>query len=67
MHEKITDIQNLFWKAYKNYKGTGSMSQYNADVDGIIEKYRDDHTMLNFCKNLVISWTPVINEMKEDD
>lgn len=43
------------------------MSQYNADVDGIIEKYRDDHAMLNFCKNLVISWTPVINEMKEDD
>ena len=54
-------------KAYKNYKGTGSMSQYNADVDGIIEKYRDDHAMLNFCKNLVISWAPVINEMKEDD
>lgn len=67
MHEKITDIQNLFWKAYKNYKGAGSMSKYNADVDGIIEKYRDDHAMLNFCKNLAISWTPVINEMKEDD
>ena len=49
MHEKITDIQNLFWKAYKNYKGTGSMSQYNADVDEIIEKYRDDHAMIK-CK-----------------
>ena len=67
MHEKITDIQNLFWKAYKNYKGPGSMSQYNADVDGIVEKYRNDRIMLNFCKNLVISWAPVINKMKEDD
>lgn len=67
MHEKITDIQNLFWKAYKNYKDTGSMSQYNADVDEIIKRYRDDHAMLNFCKNLAISWAPVINEMKEDD
>lgn len=67
MHEKITDIQNLFWKAYKNYKDTGSMSQYNADVDEIIKRYRDDNTMLNFCKNLAISWAPVINEMKEDD
>lgn len=67
MHEKITDIQNSFWKAYKNYKGTGSMSQYNADVDEIIKRYRDDNAMLNFCKNLAISWAPVINKMKEDD
>ena len=43
------------------------MSQYNADVDGIVEKYRNDRIMLNFCKNLVISWAPVINKMKEDD
>ena len=42
------------------------MSQYNADVDGIIEKYRDDHAMLNFCKNLARSCAPVINEMKEE-
>ena len=26
MHEKITDIQNLFWKAYKNYKGLQEFS-----------------------------------------
>ncbi len=53
--------------AYKNYKDTGSMSQYNADVDGIVEKYRNDRIMLNFCKNLIISWAPVINKVKEDD
>lgn len=65
MHEKICDIQNAFWKAYKDFSETKDMRKYNNDVDALIEKYRHDGILLNFCQNLALTWTPVINGIKE--
>lgn len=67
MHEKIADIQNSFWKAYKNFIKTKDMRQYNADTDAIFERYKNDGIMLNFCKGLIVAWCPVINQIKENN
>lgn len=66
MHEKLTDIQNSFWKAYKDFKETKDMRQYNIDMDKILDKYRHDKKELfDFCVSLKFAWTPIINGMKE--
>ena len=66
MHEKLTDIQNSFWKAYKDFKETKDMRQYNIDMDKILDKYRHDKKELfDFCVSLKFAWPPIINGMKE--
>lgn len=66
MHEKISDIQNSFWKAYKDFVRTKDMRQYNMDVDAILDKYKHDKKELfNFCVSIKLSWTPIINGLKE--
>ena len=64
MHEKITDIQNSFWHAYKKFSQTGDMKQYNSDVQRIIQKYSNDNPMREFCEDLTLSWAKIINELK---
>lgn len=65
MHEKITDIQNSFWKAYKDFRENQDYEQYNTSVKAIAKKYQSDKKMLDFIKSLLIAWTPVINLWKE--
>ena len=65
MHEKIVDIQNSFWKAYKDFIKTNDMCQYNDDLKIITSKYKGDKVMFNFCFNLLCSWAPIINQIKE--
>ena len=64
MHDKITDIQDSFKKAYTEFKKTKDMSKYNNNMDAMFEKYQDDGVALNFCKSLLVAWAPVINELK---
>ena len=65
MHEKITDIQNLFWTAYRRFSQTRDMGQYNADVKKIMEKYAWDPPLREFCEDLIWSWGKLINGLKE--
>lgn len=65
MHEKIVDVQNSFWKAYKDFYETRDMRKYNQDVDRIVSRYVSNPSMLQFCQNLVFAWAPVVNEFKE--
>lgn len=65
MHEKITDIQNSFWKAYKDFRENQDYKQYNTSIKAIAKKYQSDKVLLDFIKYLSISWTIVINLWKE--
>lgn len=65
MHDKITDIQNAFWKAYKAFRETKDMKQYNTDIGVIVKKYEAIPQMRRFCESLVFAWTPIINGLKE--
>lgn len=60
LHEELRDIQNGFWKAYKEYASSGDMRKYNKDLKAILERHRTDMEMLEFCQNLAVTWTPVI-------
>lgn len=66
IHEKISDIQNSVWKAYKDFRSSGDMRQYNKDVQAIVRKYADDKPILNFAQNIIISWAPIINSLGEE-
>ena len=66
MHEKITDIQNSFWKAYKGFLKHKNMDQYMDELCKIKEKYRHDPVMLRFYKNLACSWSPVMVAIQEE-
>lgn len=64
MHEKISDIQNSFWTAYRDFIKTKDMRQYNMDVNEIIERYKFDKPLCDFCVNLKLTWAPIMNELK---
>lgn len=66
IHEKISDIQNSVWKAYKDFRASGDMRQYNNDIHNIVIKYEDDKLILNFARNIIISWAPIINSLAEE-
>lgn len=64
MDKKITDIQNLFWSAYRKFSRTGNMAEYNADLQRIVEKYASDNPMREFCVDLAIAWAKIVNELR---
>ena len=66
MHEKIADIQNSIWKAYKDYTRHRDMKQYQADMRKVGVKYQNDPVMLRFYNNLAITWTPVIVVIQQE-
>lgn len=65
MYEKIRDIQNSFWKAYTSFYRTRDMRQYNIDVNEILDRYRFEKPLHDFCIGIKLSWAPIINGLKE--
>ena len=66
MHEKLTDIQNAFWKAYRDFNRTRDMRKYNMDMDEILDRYKHDKKELfDFCVSLKFAWAQIINGLKE--
>lgn len=65
MHEKIKDIQNGFWEAYKKFTKSLDIDQYTKDLEKIEKKYAYDPIMRKFCEDLSWSWSKVINGIKE--
>lgn len=65
MHEKIADIQNSFWKAYKNFTQTMDVNQWTDEVGVILERYRHDiQPLYTFCENQLYGWSAVLNVMR---
>lgn len=64
-HDDIVNIQNTFWKAYKEARELRSLSKYNKDVDALIGKYirEENSAAYTFCQDLVIAWAPIMNEV----
>lgn len=60
MHEKIVDIQNAFWKAYKEFLANRDVRQYEKTINTLFEKYRNDDLMAQFCEGLISTWAPII-------
>lgn len=67
MHEKIMDIQNSVWNLYKDFIKTKDMRQYNARAQALVKKYEGDELLFTFVQNIIISWVPIINRLKEEE
>lgn len=65
MHEKLADIQNSFWKAYKNFTQTMDVNQWADEVGEILERYRQDiQPLYTFCENQLYGWSAVLSAMR---
>lgn len=64
MHDAIKDIQNTLWTMYKNISTSGDMTAYNRQAKDLVSKYRDHDDMCRFCQNMIITWSPVINNIQ---
>lgn len=65
MDNDIKYIQNTLWAMYKEFTSDFDVKKYTDQATSLCKKYKNNPTMLNYCQNLVVSWTPVINEMAE--
>lgn len=66
MHEKICDINNSFWKAYKGFLNDHDIPKWQKKVSEIQKKYEGDSIFYPFCTNLAITWVPIINKIKQE-
>lgn len=64
MHEKLCDVNNSFWKAYKEFLNDYDIPKWQDSVADIMERYNGDSFFYSFCLNLAFTWTPIINELK---
>lgn len=65
LHEKIADVYNTLWAAYKKYLEDRSARHINSAADALEEKYRDDKIVLQFIWYQKTSWSAVILQIGE--
>ena len=61
------DIQNSVWNLYKDFIRTKDMRQYNVGAQALVKRYESDELLLAFVQNIIISWAPIINKLKESE
>lgn len=65
LHEKLADVYNTMWAAYKKYLEDYSVRHINSAADALEEKYRDDKTVLQFIWYQKTSWSAVVLRIGE--
>ena len=65
MDNDIKCIQNTLWIIYKEFQEKHDIKRYTEQAAALCKLYEKNPFMLNFCRNLVVSWTPVINALAE--
>ena len=48
LHEKITDVYNTMWVAYKKYLEDGYVRYINDAASDLEKKYQDDPVIMQF-------------------
>lgn len=70
MHNEIKEIQNAYWKAYKDFANSGDVKKYNGDTDVITKKICNlkDKELAKILKSandyFICGWAIIVNEMK---
>ena len=65
LHEKIADVYNTMWAAYKKYLDDGHVRHINDAVSDLEEKYQDNKTVLQFIWYQKASWSGIVEQIKE--
>lgn len=64
MKDDIKYIYNTLAALYSDFSKDLDIAKYQTKAHELCKKYEHNSLMLNFCQNLIVSWTPVLNEMK---
>ena len=65
MHEKLADIQNSFWNAYKNFLQTKDANHWCDEAGRILNRYRHDrHPYFAFCEATFFAWSELIGVIR---
>ena len=65
LHEKVTDVYNTMWAAYKKYLDDGHVRHINDAASELEKKYREDKVVLQFIWYQKASWAGIIEQIKE--
>lgn len=67
-HKEIVRIQNAVWGLYREFLADQDMGKYNRGKDELAKGYQDkgDRLLFEFCQNLLIDWSPVMNSFAVD-
>lgn len=65
LHEKIADVYNTMWAAYKRYLEDGHVRHINDAASDLEEKYQEDKTVLQFIWYQKTSWAGPVEQIKE--
>ena len=65
LHEKIADVYNTMWAAYKKYLDDGHVRHINDATSDLEEKYQDNKTVLQFIWYQKASWAGIVEQTKE--
>lgn len=65
LHEKIAEVYNTMWIAYKKYLDDGHVRHINDAASDLEEKYQDDKAVLQFIWYQKASWSGIVEQIKE--
>ena len=65
LHEKIADVYNTMWAAYKKYLDDGHVRHINDAASDLEKKYQEDKVILQFIWNQKASWSGIVEQIKE--
>lgn len=65
LHEKIADVYNTMWAAYKKYLDDGHVRHINDAASDLEMKYQDNKTVLQFIWYQKASWAGIVEQIKE--
>lgn len=64
LHEKIANVYNSMWAAYKKYLADGSAKHINDTAYSLEERYADDKTILQYIWYQKASWAGIVDQMQ---
>ena len=65
LHEKIADVYNTMWRAYKEYLEDGCVRHINDAASALEIKYRDFPVVIQFLWYQKASWAAPVEEIKK--
>lgn len=65
LHEKISDVYNNMWAAYKKYLEDGNARHINDAAYSLEAKYQDDKAVMQFIWYQKTSWAGPVEQIKE--
>lgn len=65
LHERIADVYNTMWRAYKKYLEDGCVRHINDAASVLEVKYQDFPVVIQFLWYQKASWAAPVGEIKK--